>query len=50
VEPTTQTPVEPVANASNPLMKKIDTLMGLSVIGISLAGTLLAVALFANPY
>ena len=48
--PTTpEQPTEP-AKSTPVLMKKIDALMGMSVIGISLAATLLAMAIFANPY
>lgn len=50
VEPTVETPTDEDVKKVNPLMKKVDTLMGMGIIGISLAGTLLAVALFANPY
>jgi hypothetical protein len=39
-----------IVKTTHPLMKKIDTLMGMGVIGISLAGTLLAIALFGNLY
>lgn len=47
-EPVTQT--DQAVKTVNPLMKRVDTLMGLGVIGIALSATLLAVALFANPY
>jgi hypothetical protein len=48
--PVAQTPTEEVKKAVNPLMKRVDTLMGLGVIGIALSATLLAFALFANLY
>jgi hypothetical protein len=49
-EPVVETPTDQPVKNVNPLLKRIDTLMGMGIIGISLAGTLLAVALFANPY
>jgi hypothetical protein len=49
-EPTPTVPSDQPAKPVHPLMKKVDTLMGMGVIGISLAATLLAFALFANLY
>lgn len=49
-EPIAETPTDTDVKKTNPLMKKVNTLMGMGIIGISLAGTLLAIALFANVY